>query len=255
MTVSIDAANLSLDYPLYTVRAKTLRSALLNITVGGRLMRTKQDVTVVRALSGVSFKLTDGDRLAIVGHNGSGKTSLLKVLAGVYAPSAGALDSIGLDHEASGLRNIRTLLMMQRLTRKEIERRLPAIIEFSGLGPFIHMPFKSYSAGMMARLTFAVGTEVEADILLMDEWMSAGDAAFRTQATERITNFVGSAKMVVIGTHDVSLVRSLCNKVLHLEYGRVKYFGSTEEWLRQGLGQPGSLTSQPEREMAPASVV
>lgn len=245
MTISIEAANIGLDYPLYTVKAQSLRSALLDVAVGGRLMKTRQDITVVRALSGISFKLVEGDRLALVGHNGSGKTSLLKVLAGVYHPTSGVLDvsgrvtsmlslSIGLDPDASGLRNIRSLLMMQMLTAKEIDRRIPAIVEFSGLGPYIHMPFKTYSAGMMARLTFAVGTEVEADILIMDEWLSAGDVHFREQAAARIKNFVGSAKMVVIGTHDQHLVANNCNKVLHLEFGKAKFYGATEDWLRAG---------------------
>jgi lipopolysaccharide transport system ATP-binding protein len=149
------------------------------------LMKSKQDATVVRALSNISFHLKEGDRLALVGHNGSGKSTLLKVLAGVYSPTAGSLRidgrvtsmismSIGLDADATGLRNIQTMLLMQSLSRAEIAKRIPKIVEFSELGPFIHMPFKTYSAGMMARLTFAVGTEIEADILLMDEWLGAG---------------------------------------------------------------------------------
>ena len=242
MTLSIEANGISLDYPLYSVRAQSLRNVLINVSVGGKLMKTEQDITVVRALSNISFKLKEGDRLGLVGHNGSGKTSLLKVLAGVYSPTSGHLAvngrvtsmismSIGLDPEASGLRNIHTLLMMQMLSKEEIAVRLPKIIEFSGLGPFIHMPFKTYSAGMMARLTFAVGTEVDADVLLMDEWLSAGDADFREIAAARVERFVGSAKMLVLGTHDYGLVKKLCNKVLMLDSGVPKFYGSIEDWI------------------------
>ncbi len=245
MSISIEANGLGLDYPLYSVRAQSLKSAVLNATVGGLLMKTQQDITVIRALSNVSFGLKEGDRLALVGHNGSGKTSLLKVLAGVYSPTIGNLQvsgritsmismSIGLDPEASGLRNINTLLLMQSLSKKEIAQRVPRIVEFSELGPYIHMPFKTYSAGMMARLTFAIGTEIEADVLLMDEWLSAGDANFRDKASARIKAFVGSAKMLVLGTHDFDLVETVCNKVMVLDSGRPVFYGSTEDWVAQG---------------------
>jgi len=242
MSVSIDANALGLDYPLYTVRAQSLRNAVISATVGGLLMKTQQDVTVVRAISNLSFSLKEGDRLALVGHNGSGKTSLLKVLAGVYSPTSGTLKisgritsmismSIGLDPDASGLRNINTLLLMQSLSRRQIAERVPKIVEFSELGPYIHMPYKTYSAGMMARLMFAVGTAIEADILLMDEWLSAGDANFREKASERIESFVGSAKMLVLGTHDFKLVQRVCNKVLVLDSGRPAFYGSLNDWL------------------------
>ncbi len=242
MTISIEAHGLGLDYPVYSVKAQSLRNAIANVAVGGLLMKTTQDIAVVRALSNVNFRLIEGDRLALIGHNGSGKSSLLKVLAGIYSPTAGELNiagrvtsmlsmSIGLDGDASGLRNISTCLLMQGLSRQEIKARVPQIVEFSELGAFIHMPFKTYSAGMMARLTFAIGTEIEADILLMDEWLSAGDASFRDKASARIEKFVGSAKMVVIGTHDLHLVRKICNKVLVLDAGRPQFYGAIDEWL------------------------
>ena len=245
MTLSIEARGLGLDYPLYTVRAQSLRNAVIDATVGGLLLKTRQDLTVVRALSNVNFKIGEGDRLALVGHNGSGKTTLLKVLAGIYSPSVGSLTidgrvtsmismSIGLDPDASGLRNINSLLLMQSLTKKQIAERIPKIIEFSELGPFIHMPFKTYSAGMMARLTFSVGTSLEADILVMDEWLSAGDERFRDKAAERISAFVGSAKMMVLGTHDFHLVKRICNKVLELDSGRPLFYGSVDDWIAQG---------------------
>ncbi len=241
MSISIEANGVGLDYPIYTVRAQSLRNAVISAAVGGMLMKSKQDATVVRALSNISFSLKEGDRLALVGHNGSGKSTLLKVLAGVYSPSAGSLRiegrvtsmismSIGLDAEATGLRNIQTLLLMQSLSRAEIAKRIPKIVEFSELGPFIHMPFKTYSAGMMARLTFAVGTEIEADILLMDEWLGAGDASFQSKAAERVNRFVGRAKILVLGTHDFALVKAVCNKVMVLDSGRVQFYGSTEDW-------------------------
>jgi lipopolysaccharide transport system ATP-binding protein len=241
MTMSIALEGVTLDYALYSVRAKSLRNAVLNMAVGGKLLKAQNDVTVLRAISNVSFKVTEGDRLGLVGHNGSGKTSMLKVLSGVYEPSVGRVKvngrissmismSIGLDPEASGLQNIKNLAMMQMMPKRELEKRLPEIIEFSDLGAFIHMPFKTYSAGMMARLTFAVATSMDADILIMDEWMGAGDADFQKKARARMNSFVDNAKIVVLATHDFSLVKAVCNKVLVMDGGRAVFFGPVEEW-------------------------
>ena len=241
MTASISLRNLTLDYPVYSVKAKSLRSALASVAVGGSLMKNKSDMAVVRSISNLNLEIKEGDRLGIVGHNGSGKTSLLKVLAGVYEPSSGFVEihgrissmismSIGLDMEASGLQNIKNLAMMQMVPAKEIQRRLPSIIEFSELGRFIDMPFKTYSAGMMARLTFAVATEIASDIILLDEWIGAGDAAFQSKAAARMTGFVDSAKIVVLATHSPVLVQQVCNKVLAMDTGRATFFGTTKEW-------------------------
>jgi lipopolysaccharide transport system ATP-binding protein len=238
---SINARGVTLDYPVYSVQAKSLRSAVLGLSVGGKLLKTSSDMTVVRALNNINFSLREGDRLGILGHNGSGKTTLLKVLAGVYEATQGSIEikgrvssmlsmSIGVDHEATGLQNMRTLLMMRSMSRKEIERKLPEVVEFSELGHFVHMPFKTYSAGMMARLIFAAGTAIDAEILLMDEWLGAGDASFKDKAADRMTAVVEKAGIVVLATHDPDLVERVCNKVLLLEGGRTEFLGSLEEW-------------------------
>ena len=241
MTTSVTLSSVTLDYALYSVRAKSLRNAVMNMAVGGKLMAAQNDVTYVRALNGVSFRLEQGDRLGLVGHNGSGKTSLLKVLAGVYEPTSGSMAvegrissmismSIGIDPEASGLQNIKNLAMMQMMPKKEIARRLPKIVDFSELGAFIYMPFKTYSAGMMARLMFSVATEMDADILIMDEWISAGDAEFRHKAQERMANFVNNASIVVIASHDPNTIDRVCNKVMVMEGGRPTFLGTKTEW-------------------------
>lgn len=244
MTSSIELTDVTLDYNLYSVRAQSLRNTVLNMAVGGRLIQAGKDVTYVRALSNVSLKLNEGDRLAVIGHNGSGKTSLLKILAGIYSPTLGKVDvrgrissmisiSVGLDIEASGLENIRNLAMMQMMSDREIKRRMPAIVEFSGLGAFVHMPLKTYSAGMVARLTFSVATQVDADILIMDEWISAGDADFQKRAADRLNSMVDSAKIVVLATHDYKLAAKVCNKVMTMESGVPTFLGTTEEWLER----------------------
>jgi lipopolysaccharide transport system ATP-binding protein len=244
MTTSIDLKGVTLDYKMYSVKAQSLRNAVLNVAVGGRLIKSGRDVTTLRALSDVTLSLREGDRLGLVGHNGSGKTSLLKVLAGIFEPTAGVVDvrgkvssmismSIGLDPEASGLQNIKNLAMMQMMSDREIKRRLPDIVEFSELGAFVHMPFKTYSAGMMARLTFSVATQMDADILIMDEWISAGDAEFQKKAAARLTSMVDKAKIVVIATHDRALAAMVCNRIMSMEAGVPTFLGPTAEWIER----------------------
>jgi lipopolysaccharide transport system ATP-binding protein len=226
---------------IYSVRAQSIRNAMFNLAIGGKLFKSNSDVVVVRALQNVSFRLEEGDRLGLVGHNGSGKTSLLKVIAGIYEPTRGMVTAdgtvtsmismaSGLDVEASGVENIKKLGMMRMLPSRLIKERIPSIVEFSGLGDFIHLPVKTYSAGMQARLMFAVATEFEADILVLDEWLSAGDASFIGKASDRMNSLVDKAKIVVLATHDTNLINRVCNKVLHLEGGNVKFFGTSEQY-------------------------
>lgn len=242
MTTSIELFGVTLDYPVYSVRAQSIRSSVMNLAVGGRFMKDQRDIAVIRALSNIAFKVEEGDRLAFIGHNGSGKTSLLKVVAGIYEPTEGVITvkgritsmisiGAGMDPEATGLQNIFNIALMRLVRKSVIRERIPAIVEFSELGAFINLPVKTYSAGMVARLVFAIATELDADILILDEWLGAGDASFHDKATERMNRFVESARIVVIATHDTNLVRRLCNKVCVLDGGRMSYFGPTDEYF------------------------
>jgi lipopolysaccharide transport system ATP-binding protein len=242
MTHRIKLTNVDLDYFLYSLRSQSLRSAVFNLAVGGKMYKAAGDVAAVKALHGINLDIVEGDRIALVGHNGSGKTTLLKVIAGIYSPTRGDLTidgditsmiaiNAGIDMEATGLRNIHKLGLMRRLSRKVIDSRVDAIAEFSGLGDFLHLPVRTYSAGMLARLMFAVATEFEADILVLDEWLSAGDAAFVQKAAQRMHRMVEDAKIMVMATHDHELVRRVCNRVCELQAGRIVFLGSTEDWF------------------------
>jgi len=242
MTHQIKLTDVDLDYFVYSLRSQSLRSAVFNLAVGGKMYKAAGDVAAVKALHDINLEINEGDRIALVGHNGSGKTTLLKVIAGIYSPTRGDLKidgditsmiaiNAGLDMEATGLRNIHKLGLMRRLSRKVIDSRIEAIAEFSGLGDFLHLPVRTYSAGMQARLMFAVATEFEADILVLDEWLSAGDAAFVQKAADRMQRMVEDAKIVVLATHDHDLVRRVCNRVCELQAGKIVFLGSTEDWL------------------------
>ncbi|WP_184716230.1 ABC transporter ATP-binding protein [Caulobacter sp.] len=242
MTHQIKLTDVDLDYFVYSLRSQSLRSAMFNLAVGGKMYKAAGDVAAVKALSGINLEINEGDRIALVGHNGSGKTTLLKVIAGIYHPTRGELKidgditsmiaiNAGIDMEATGLRNIHKLGLMRRLSRKVIDSRVDAIAEFSGLGDFLHLPVRTYSAGMLARLMFAVATEFEADILVLDEWLSAGDAAFVHKAGLRMHQMVQDAKIVVIATHDHDLVSRVCNRVCELQGGHIVFLGTTDEWI------------------------
>lgn len=237
--VSISAKDVKL---VYRVRQK-LSLAMLDrrVPTGGTISRAGRNAYVT-ALDGVSFALEAGDRLGLVGANGAGKTTLLKVLYGVYEPTAGSIEvngrvdalfniGLGFRKEATGRRNIVLRGLINGWTMEEIEARMEGIIEFSELGDFIEMPYKSYSQGMAGRLAFSIATSFEPEILLMDEWISAGDPPFQEKARARMQEMAKRAGIIVLASHNSDLIKRTCNKVLELEKGKVKFFGSAEAWF------------------------
>jgi lipopolysaccharide transport system ATP-binding protein len=228
--VSISVSELTIRFPVYGVDAKSLKKHLARVTVGGRLGSSMAGATEVTALSKVNLELKAGDRLGLIGHNGSGKTTLLRALSGAYEPDDGMIDvhgriaalldlSLGIDPSATGYDNIRLRGRIAGLSAKEIDSKLDEIADFTGLGPFLAMPVKTYSAGMQARLAFAAATAVEADVLLMDEWIAVGDADFQKLAHKRLLNLVERAGILVLASHEVDLLKLYCNKVMRLEGG------------------------------------
>ena len=228
--VSITVTDLTLRFPVYGVDSKSLKKHLARITVGGKLGKTGLGAPEITALSKVNLQLRSGDRLGLIGHNGSGKTTLLRALAGAYEPDEGTIDvhgriaamldlNLGIDPSATGLDNIRLRGRIAGLSTKQIDERLTEIAEFTGLGPFLAMPLKTYSAGMQARLAFAVATAVEADVILMDEWIAVGDSDFKKLAHKRILDLMERAGILVLASHELDLIRLYCNKVMRIEAG------------------------------------
>ncbi|WP_029041482.1 ABC transporter ATP-binding protein [Cucumibacter marinus] len=226
--VSISARNIGLNYRI--PRKLTLAPRDRRMAAGGRI-ESSGSGRIVKALEGVTFSLRSGDRLGLVGPNGAGKTTLLKVLYGIFEPSAGELHidgrvdalfniTLGFRTEATGRRNIELRGLINGWTKQQIAARMDEIIEFSELGEFIDMPFKAYSQGMAARLAFSVATTLQPEILLMDEWIGAGDAGFQDKATARMDEIAQKAGIIVLASHNQSLIEQTCNKVLRLEKGR-----------------------------------
>jgi lipopolysaccharide transport system ATP-binding protein len=227
---SIRVSGLTLRFPVYGVDAKSLKKHLIRVTVGGRLGKSGHGSAEVTAITDLSMTLNAGDRLGLIGHNGSGKTTLLRALSGAYEPDEGEIEvkgriaplldlSLGIDPSATGLENIRLRGRIAGLTTQEIDDKMDEIGQFTGLGPFLAMPLKTYSAGMQARLAFAVATAVDADILLMDEWIAVGDAEFQQIAHQRLLSLVERAGILVLASHDHDLIRLYCNKVMRMDGG------------------------------------
>ncbi len=227
-TIRVD--NVSLKYRLFG-----------KFILGGGPWRAKQPAgtecqghsRLISALDGVSFELQAGDRLGLIGPNGSGKTTLLKVLYGIYPPTSGTVTvdgridalfniNLGFCQEATGRRNIVLRGLINRWSNKEIEDRMEEVIAFSELGAFIDLPLKTYSSGMAARLAFSIATSFEPEILLMDEWIGAGDAAFHKKARLRMAELTEKAGIIVLASHNHALLKKTCGKILELESGRAK---------------------------------
>jgi lipopolysaccharide transport system ATP-binding protein len=237
-TIRLD--DVQLIYPIYSVRAQSLRHTMINLAIGGRLLRGNNDVVHVNALEGISFRLEDGDRLGLLGHNGAGKSTLLKVLAGVYEPTRGNVQMTGvvasmldigngIDWEATGVENVKIMSRLRGMRAAQINAQMEEVISFSELGAYADLPMKTYSAGMAARLIFTLATSFKSDILIMDEWLGAGDTQFIQKATDRMNELVGHARIMVLASHNFALLQATCNKLLVLEKGRMRYFGSIQD--------------------------
>ena len=230
VSIRLDACNLHL--PIYGTINRSLKGTVMATATGGRIASASRHVSVVEALSDVSLDLRAGDRLGVRGHNGAGKTSLLRLIAGIYEPTAGQIRvegrvssfinlGMGMDLEATGRENILLCGLMFGLGFDEIQALTPAIGDFSGLGEFLDMPVRTYSSGMTMRLVFSIVTSVHPEILVMDEWMAVGDSDFAEQSERRLRTLVDQAAILVLASHSEPVIKRLCNRVLTLEHGRV----------------------------------
>ena len=229
---SIILNNCNLDLPIYGTINRSLKGTVMASATGGRIASASKHVTVVQALKGISLDIRAGDRVGLMGHNGSGKTSLLRVLAGIYEPTSGQIQiqgkvssfinlGLGMDPEATGKENILLCGLMFGLGFDEIQQLTPSIGEFSGLGDFLDMPVRTYSSGMNMRLIFSIVTSVHAEILLMDEWLSVGEADFVAVAEARMRRLLDQASILVLASHSEETIESLCNVIVRLEHGEI----------------------------------
>lgn len=242
MSISIDLKNVSLDYPVYDYSALSLQKAIVSLASAGSISKPKDGVVKVRSVNKLSLSLNAGDKLAIIGGNGAGKTSLLKLIAGIYEPSTGERKvsgkittilgtGFGLDEEATGYQNIVLGGIALGYRLKEIKECVDDIAEFSELGEFLNMPLRTYSAGMRARLAFGVATCKRPDIVIIDEGIGAGDAHFIEKANQRLERFLNDANIMIMASHSNGLLKKFCNKCLYMKNGQALFLGGLEEGL------------------------
>jgi ABC-type polysaccharide/polyol phosphate transport system ATPase subunit len=241
-TSELSLENVNVSFPIYHGGSRSLKKSLLFRGSGGQLASDASHRIVVQALRNISLQFRTGDRVALVGTNGAGKTTLLRAMAGVYEPVTGVIKSVGrispmfdislgIDGDMSGYDNIRLRGLILGLSATEIEDRMPDIVGFTELGEYLDIPVRTYSSGMMTRLTFAVATCFAPEIVLMDEWIIAGDATFLVKAQQRIENFVEKAGILVLASHSNEICRRWCNKGVWMERGEVKLQGEIESVL------------------------
>jgi ABC-2 type transport system ATP-binding protein/lipopolysaccharide transport system ATP-binding protein len=250
--VKLDAV--TVEFTVYDRRSRSLRDMLLLdhvrrvVTnaglVGGQLSMDSAGHAVVRALDRVDLHFIDGDRVGLLGHNGAGKTTMLRVMAGIYEPATGTITTEGavtsffgvtegLDIDATGYEAIRLRSKMLGRSNKEIAETAHEIAAFTELGDYLHMPLRTYSSGMMVRLAFAIATSLRPEILLMDEAIGAGDAAFVSRAQARLASFVESSGIMVVATHNADILRRWCNKAVLLAHGKIVAEGDVERVIEE----------------------
>lgn len=240
--------NVSVEFPIYNVSARSLKNQFLRLATGGAVVKDANQHVVVRALNNISVTFEHGDRVGLIGHNGAGKSTMLRLLAGIYEPNKGdilvdgsvspLLDIMqGIEGELSGYENITVRGTLLGLTTNEIEKRARDIAELTGLGDYLMMPTRTYSSGMMLRLAFAISASIKPDILLIDEVFGVGDADFIEKARLKMISLLDQSSVVVMANHSDDVIKEFCNKVLYLDGGKIKYFGAVAEGLQYYHGE------------------
>jgi lipopolysaccharide transport system ATP-binding protein len=243
----IQLQNASVEFPVYNSSSRSLKNRVLNIATGGKIERKTDNLVVIKGLSDITVTINDGQRVGLIGHNGSGKTTMLRVFSGIYTPTRGHAIvrgecisliniNLGIDPDATGRENIRLRSAIMGLDPKETAAKVEEIAEFSGLGDFLDMPFRTYSSGMQLRLAFATSTAVRPEILIMDEWLSTGDEDFKVRANQRMHELVNTTKILILASHSRELLEKNCNRIIWLEHGRVRMDGSVSDVLPAYFG-------------------
>ena len=237
---SINLRNVAVEFPIYQAGARSIKKMLIAGTTHGNLARDAHDRVMVRALHDISFDIENSDRIGLIGANGAGKTTLLKVLARIYKPTQGQIHisghttalinaSVGLNQDATGRENIILRGLHMDIHPRDMRERIEHVAEFTELGSYLDMPVRTYSAGMMVRLAFAVSTCIRPEILILDEWLSAGDAQFLGKAQRRMEEFVARSSILVLASHSFELIQQWCRRAVYLKDGVIEAIGPVNE--------------------------
>ena len=233
--------NVGLEIPVFTSETRSLKAALLRSVTGGQLHRGSTGA-VITALHQVSCVVREGERIALIGHNGAGKSTFLKLISGIYLPSSGRFErrirvfpmiqkSFITSPELSGLQAIKAHYLLVQGHLKDFQAFCESVVQFSGLGDFIHLPIKTYSEGMAARLLFSIFTAFSHECLAMDEGFGAGDFNFYEQAQRRLHDFIETAGTLLLASHSEVLLRQFCQRGLVFDQGSIVFDGPLDDAL------------------------
>ena len=249
----IKLEELSLQFPLYHSNHRSLKKTLfakagkfiskqqsLNQKTGADILVDNANRITVQALRNINLSIKAGERVGLIGHNGAGKSTLLRAITGIYEPNSGKIitngiieslldTNAGMNRILSGRENIYLRGKRLKYNNEQIKALEKDVEEFAQLHEFLDLPIKTYSAGMMMRLSFGLATSVTPDILLMDEWFMAGDNNFQGKARQRLENIINKAEIVVLTTHSMPIIRQWCTRVIWLKAGEIYADGSVEE--------------------------
>lgn len=231
--IAIEVNDLWIGYK--NIQAYSIKKSLLQLK--------KVHVEEFQAVKGVSFQVTKGEILGIIGKNGSGKSTMLKALAGIFSPDKGTIDlkghtvsllsiGVGFQTEVTGRENILLSGMLLGFSEEEVRAKMPEIIAFADLGSFIDMPVKTYSSGMHSKLAFSITAILETEIMLIDEVLSVGDRKFKKKSYEKMKELISDKnRTVIIVSHSEDTLKDLCDKVMWMHDGEIKRIGDPEEVL------------------------
>lgn len=230
----IKVNNVSVSFKMSSDRVTSMKEYVVQ-----RLKR-QYHIEEFRALKNVSFDVQEGEIVGLIGRNGAGKSTLLKVISGIMKPTGGSVTvhgnivpmlelGSGFDFDLTGMENIYLNGAVLGYTEEFLKSKYDEIVEFSELGRFIHEPIRNYSSGMMARLAFSIATVINPDVLIVDEILSVGDAAFQDKSRARMMELMRGGTTVLFVSHSISQVKEMCNRVVWLECGCVKAFGATAD--------------------------
>lgn len=231
--IDIRLENVSMRFRLLTEKVDNLKEMFI------RRLKKELQYREFYALNSISFTVYRGERIGIIGHNGAGKSTLLKIISGVMKPTQGTVEvngvlapllelGAGFDPELTGAENIFLNGALLGKSRDFLERKFDEIVEFSEIGNFIYTPVKNYSSGMRARLGFSIATQVNPDILIIDEVLGVGDQGFRKKSSETMKEMVKSGKTVILVSHSLKQIRELTDRVIWLHKGEVREIGDSE---------------------------
>jgi len=238
--IVIELKNVSLDYYIDNEDAYNFKNAFLNFYF--RVQKPKSKA--YRALDNISLKISNSEKVGIIGLNGAGKSTLLRVMSNIFEPSKGQVKinakisplldfSSGFDGNLTALENIKTQLMLLGLTKKQAEDKIPEIIDFSELKDFISQPIRTYSTGMSMRLAFATVTSINPEILIADEVIGTGDLQFASKAKSRLEHFLSRDCTMILSSHSMDMIKNFCNRVIWLNKGHVMLDGPVEDVIKE----------------------